>query len=113
MMNGIRGIGASGKRRDRASSKNELDDLPPLLVIWLNEATVECNAGHMSEYRKTTAALPDIPGFPKDWRDEIKADLDAQLQAGGTLYGVRSDGAYVARTKDGEQVLSMPDRESA
>ena len=61
---------------------------------------------------KTTAPLPDIPGFPKGWRDEIKADLKAQLQAGGTLYGVRSDGAYVARTIDEERVFGMPDRES-
>lgn len=79
----------------------------------LKEATVECTVGHMSEYSKKTTPPPEIPGFPKGWRDEIKADLKAQLRAGGTLYGVRSDGAYVARTMVGEEVLSMPDRESA
>ena len=80
----------------------------------LKEAAVKCTFGHMSEHRKTTLPPPlEILGFPRGWRDEIKADLMAQLEAGGTLYGVRSDGAYVARTLDGEQVLSMPDRESA
>ena len=68
--------------------------------------------GGMSKHRKT-AAPPDIPGFPKDWREQIKADLAAQVEAGGTLYGVRSDGAYIARTKDGDRVLSRPDQESA
>ena len=67
----------------------------------------------MSECRKTTVSPPDIPGFPKDWRDQIKADLAAQLEAGGTLYGVRVDGAYIARTRDGDRVLRRPDRESA
>ena len=68
--------------------------------------------GLMSEYRKTTALPPEIPGFPKDWRDQIKADLAAQLEAGGTLYGVRADGAYVARSRNGDRVLRRPDRES-
>ena len=53
-----------------------------------------------------------IPGFPDDWRDQIKAYLASQLEAGGTLYGFRSDGAYIARTKDGDRVLSHPDPES-
>ncbi len=56
---------------------------------------------------------PDIPGFPRDWREQIKADLAAQVEAGGTLYGVRSDGAYIARTKDGDTELRAPDRKSA
>ena len=68
-------------------------------------------AGFLSEYRKTTALPPDIPEFPKDCRDQIKAGLAAQLEAGGTLYGVRVDGAYVARSRD--WVLRRPDRESA
>ena len=67
----------------------------------------------MNDRRKTTTSPPDIPGFPKDWRDQIKADLAAQLEAGGTLYGVRVDGAYIARTRDGDRVLRRPDRESA
>ncbi len=67
----------------------------------------------MRKNGETTASPPDIPGFPKDWRDQIKADLAGQLAAGGTLYGVRSDGAYIARTTDGDRVLRMPDRDSA
>ena len=52
---------------------------------------------------------PAIPGFPKDWRDQIKADLAGQLEAGGTLYGFRADGTYVARTRD--QLLRRRKRE--
>ena len=53
-----------------------------------------------------------IPGFPDDWRDRIKAHLASELEAGATLYGFRSDGAYIARTKDGDRVLSNPDLKS-
>ena len=67
----------------------------------------------MSEHQHAPAPPPDIPGFPKGWRDEIKADLAAQVEAGGTLYGVRSDGAYIARTRDGDRVLVAPERQSA
>ncbi|MDE0415886.1 MAG: hypothetical protein OXI95_02980 [bacterium] len=63
----------------------------------------------MNEYRHA-AQPPDIPGRPKDWRDQIRADLAAQVEAGGTLYGVRSDGAYIARTKHGDRVLLPPER---
>ena len=59
-----------------------------------------------------TSKLPDTPGRPNDWQEQIKADLAAQLEAGGTLYGVRSDGVYIARTKAGDRVISMPDQES-
>ena len=62
----------------------------------------------MSKRKKTAAPMPDVPGRPKDWRDHIKADLAAQLEAGGTLYGVRSDGAYIARTKHGDRVIRPP-----
>lgn len=68
----------------------------------------------MSERGKTHTPPPGIPGFPKDWRQQIKADLAAQVEAGGTLYGERSDGAYIARTKDGDRVLEAPgERKSA
>ncbi len=63
--------------------------------------------------RRHTSEPPDIPGRPRDWRDQIKAGLAAQVEAGGTLYGVRSDGAYIARTKEGDRVLSPPERNSA
>ena len=93
--------------------RSHSDRNPLSRVLGLKGATVECRVGFMSEYRKTTAPPPDIPGFPTDWRDQIKADLAAQLEAGGTLYGVRVDGAYVARSRDGDRVLRRPDRESA
>lgn len=67
----------------------------------------------MSKHGNTQAPPPDIPGFPESWREEIKADLAAQVEAGGTLYGVRSDGAYIARTKEGDRVLSAPARKPA
>ncbi len=67
----------------------------------------------MSKHEETTAPPPSIPGFPEDWRDQIEADLAAQVEAGGTLYGVRSDGAYIARTRDGDRVLRRPDRRLA
>lgn len=63
--------------------------------------------------RQGTMALPPpgIHGFPKDWRDRIRADLSAQLEAGGTLYGVRSDGAYIwvpLETLTGSDPVSLP-----
>ncbi len=69
--------------------------------------------GSMSQYKYTSGPPPDIPGRPKDWRDQIKADLAAQVEAGGTLYGVRLDGAYIARTKEGDRVLVAPESKSA
>lgn len=84
-----------------------------VLPFGLNDATFECIPIAMREFRRITGPPPDIPGRPKDWREQIKADLAAQVEAGGTLYGVRSDGAYIARTKDGDRVLSMPAQKQA
>ena len=53
-----------------------------------------------------------ITGFPDDLHDRIKAHLASRLKAGATLYGFRSDGEYIARTKDGDEVLRRPDSES-
>ena len=53
-----------------------------------------------------------IPWFPDDWRDQIEAYLASQLKDGGTLYGFRSDGRYVAKTKDGDRVIVDPDLKS-
>ena len=47
------------------------------------------------------------------WRDRVKADLAAQVEAGGTLYGYRKDGAYIARTRDGDLIITPGVRESA
>ena len=35
----------------------------------------------------------------------IKEHLQRQLDEGGTLYGYRSDGKYVARTSAGDRIL--------
>ena len=51
-------------------------------------------------------------GQVETWRERIKADLAAQVEAGGTLYGYRKDGAYVARTRSGDRVI-MPGRARA
>ena len=40
------------------------------------------------------------------WRERIRADLAAQVEAGGTLYGYRQDGEYVARTKGGDEIVT-------
>ena len=65
----------------------------------------------MQNHSEKIAEPPEVPGFPKDWREQIKAHLAAQLEAGGTLYGIRSDGAYIARTSSGDRVLGLPDRD--
>ena len=55
---------------------------------------------------------PELPGRPADWQDEIKADLDAQVANGATLYGIREDGAYIARTKDGDRIIRQCSQQS-
>ena len=47
------------------------------------------------------------------WRDRVRADLAAQVEAGGTLYGFRKDGAYIARTKNGDRIIKPADRRFA
>lgn len=63
---------------------------------------------HMTSDRARRELPPRVPWLPKGWREEIRADLAAQLEAGGTLYGTRADGAYIARTKDGDRVIRPP-----
>ena len=77
----------------------------------MNGAGIGCKVGCMEKPDETPP--PDVPGRPEDWREQIKADLAAQLEAGATLYGVRSDGAYIARTKHGDRVIEPPGRKSA
>ncbi len=43
----------------------------------------------MRKHKETTAA-PDMPGRPKDWRDQIKADRAAQVETGGTQFPANS-----------------------
>ena len=67
----------------------------------------------MHNHKQAATPMPDVPDRPEDWREQIKADLAAQLEAGGTLYGFRPDGTGIARTGDGERVIERPARESA
>ncbi len=69
--------------------------------------------GDMQKDKNTNSPPPDMPGRRKDWRDRIKADLAAQVKAGGTLYGIRPDGTWIARTRDGDRVIKRRDRKSA
>ena len=46
------------------------------------------------------------PAQQTAWRQRIKADLAAQVEAGGTLYGYCQDGAYIARTKKGDAIVT-------
>ena len=41
----------------------------------LNGAVVEGSIGTMHKDGEMSTPPPDIPGFPKDWRDQSKADL--------------------------------------
>ena len=65
----------------------------------------ERTVGMKPKHTHTASPPPDKPGRPKDWREQIKADLAAQLEAGGTLYGFRPDGTCIARTKHGVRVF--------
>ena len=58
-------------------------------------------------------ALSVEPQRQDAWRDRIKADLAAQVQSGGTLYGYRKDGAYIARTRVGDRIVTPGTRDSA
>lgn len=40
------------------------------------------------------------------WRERVKADLATQVDAGGKLYGYREDGAFIVRTKSGDQIIN-------
>ena len=66
----------------------------------------------MRKSEPTPTPIPDVPGRPEDWREQIKADLAAQLEAGGTLYGFRPDGTCIARTRDGSRVIKRPKQPS-
>ena len=60
------------------------------------------------KFTETTVEPPDSKYVRKGWRDRVRAYLDAQIEAGATLYGEREDGAYVAYSKEGERVLREP-----
>ena len=45
-------------------------------------------------------------GPPEGYQDEIRAYLEAQVEAGATLVDCREDGTLVELTKSGERVIS-------
>ena len=55
-----------------------------------------------------TSEAPRMINEPADLTERAKAILAAELAAGGTLYGIRADGCYIARTKDGDRILKRP-----
>ena len=67
----------------------------------------------MHNHKHVATPMPVVPNRPEDWREQIKADLAAQLEAGGTLYGFRPDGTCIARTRDGDRVIERPARKPA
>ena len=67
----------------------------------------------MSKREKTAESMPNVPARPEEWREQIKADLAAQVEAGATLYGFRPDGTWIARTKDGDRIIRRPEKKSA
>ncbi len=72
-----------------------------------------CKVDYMRKHKLMASPPPDNPDWPKDWREQIKAELADQLEDGATLYGIRSDGTYIARTKHGDQVVKKLARETA
>ena len=46
-----------------------------------------------------------LPGA-EGWRERVKEDLAAQIEAGATLYGIREDGCFIARSKSGDRIIS-------
>ena len=64
------------------------------------------------EWKTATHPLPRPAVWPEDWQDRVKRHLDAQIEAGATLYGRREDGAYVAYSKDGEWIIEEPGQSS-
>ncbi len=51
-------------------------------------------------------AFPELPPEAQGWRERVKADLAAQIEAGATLYGRRADGCFIARSKSGDRILA-------
>lgn len=56
----------------------------------------------------SASGTPEVEGRYHEaaWRERVKEDLAAQVEAGGRIYGDRGDGAYVVRTKDGDQITT-------
>lgn len=51
-------------------------------------------------------AFPELSPEAQGWRERVKADLAAQIEAGATLYGRRADGCFIARSKSGDRILA-------
>ena len=76
----------------------------------MNAPGIRRKFSDMVKHWETAAPPPDRPGRPEEWRERIKADLAAQVEAGATLYGFRPDGTCIARTRDGDRIVKRPAR---
>ena len=73
--------------------------------------TINCTlgeVGNLISIRLLNVEFRPLPQTTRNWLDEIKADLARQVEAGATLYGVRCDGSYIARTNSGDRVIEPP-----
>ena len=68
-------------------------------------AKLQANAGPEVTF-DSLVADGEFP-LTEGWREEIRADLEAQIEAGGTLYDFPGDGTCIERTKDGERVIPL------
>lgn len=92
---------------------------------WINASAIELSANtadwtygwwnlETQEYEDPPEARDEADAGVKTsgtadestWREGVKADLAAQVAVGGKVYGYRRDGAYVARTKNGDQITT-------
>ena len=80
-------------------------------MMWMHGAAVIGILSAVHNHGETEAGPPDIPGFPKDWREQIKARSrpTARVWRDSLRHPV---GRCLYRTDQrwGARVLSLPDR---
>ena len=92
------------KRWIRASAVEPSADTADWTYGWWNMETQEYEDPPGA--RDETDVDAKVSAEESAWRERVKADLAAQLEAGGQIYGRRRDGAYVVRTKNGDQITT-------
>ena len=81
----------------------------------LKERSAECGSvepAHKEGAKREVSLESVLAGSkyapPEGYQDEIRAHLEAELEAGATLYDFPEDGSCVALTSSGEQVVRQP-----